>query len=174
MIAFEEGGAGTGATTVAMLSLSGVNARVFPRKMMEKESNVVSILSRSPVCDKDLLVRSFFEVGSKVNSLLWKSVQTAQNGNTRCLGLFDDIRGELSEWRDICESCVKQNLIKNGTETSKALKEMFFISSHLELMFLYANKNNRQSNYYYKEIGDAAEYFDGIREKLISFLSVGS
>ncbi|MBU2755329.1 hypothetical protein HFU84_05595 [Acidithiobacillus sp. CV18-2] len=138
---------------------------------MDSNDKVIPIRRHVPA--RELLLQSFHEVHDRIDSLVWGVVDAAQRDDERCLGLCDDLRSELSEWNDICLSCIERGLLANDDEIRHILRVPFFMVSHLELMFLYSRKNGSQAAYYRKEIQATAPEFSQLQARIVSLLTVG-
>jgi len=138
---------------------------------MGSNDKVIPIRRHAPT--RELLLQSFHEVHDRMDSLVWRIVDAAQRDDERCLGLCDDLRGELSEWNEICMFCIERGLLTNGDEIHHILRVLFFMASHLKLMFLYSRKNGSQAAYYRKEIQATASEFSQMQSRIVSFFSTG-
>jgi hypothetical protein len=119
--------------------------------------NVIPIVRHTP--SRAVLRESFFEVTNQITHRIQRILNAGQRDDDRFFGLCDDLRDELSELTDICREGTQQGLFPVSEDTMGSLRILTMMVSHMELMFLYARKNQASATDYRKEINAAADEF---------------
>ncbi|AEK57417.1 hypothetical protein Atc_0768 [Acidithiobacillus caldus SM-1] len=87
-------------------------------------------------------------------------IQDAVKGNDdRFFGLCDELRGELNELAGILIDYVTPGFLDDKYGRKQNLRTLVLMVSHIELMFLYAQKNRASVMHYRREIDATVEEF---------------
>ena len=131
--------------------------------------HIIPIVRSTP--SRSSLRVSFFVVTERIAHLVECILDALECDNNRFFEFCDELRSEISEITDICNAGSKYGLFPTKQSVIESLRMLYIMVSHMELMFLYARKNQVSAGNYRKEIITIADEFLGWRARIVASIA---